>query len=156
MGNKQAKTRLCWNCEGNVLISQEVCPFCGVSVVPASLDERSSFAPSYRISGHSDSAVPDSSYAMHLDSTKGANEGPSEREDDIETTAAYHDFKQMLMAAIALLSGSIFLLFSLVLLLFSSQGTLTLQWDATLWFVYGGFALLLLFFGWRKLRNIEG
>ena len=52
-----------------------------------------------------------------------------------------------------LLPGVFFLLFSLILLLFSNHGLLTLQWKAQYWFIYAGVALPLLYFGWRSLGS---
>ncbi len=29
------KKKLCWNCEGNVSLEQEICPYCRASIVPS-------------------------------------------------------------------------------------------------------------------------
>ena len=63
---KTAKQRLCWNCEGSVAMTDETCPFCGVSVVPATLDDGSNagFIPPYQMGGV-ENRVPLSPYAAH-------------------------------------------------------------------------------------------
>ena len=57
--NKTAKKRLCWNCEGSVSLEAETCPYCGVSVIPATLENiNAGFTPSYRLGAAQDSAIP--------------------------------------------------------------------------------------------------
>lgn len=60
-------------------------------------------------------------------------------------------FKEALYPLLCLLPGAVFFLFSLVLLLFSQQGVLTLRWSAAYWYVYLGASLPLLYLGWRLL-----
>jgi hypothetical protein len=41
------KKKLCWNCEGNVSREIDNCPYCGVYLHAAELEENSSWNPSY-------------------------------------------------------------------------------------------------------------
>lgn len=34
-----SKKRMCWNCEGNIPLQEEVCPYCRASVLPIQSDE---------------------------------------------------------------------------------------------------------------------
>jgi hypothetical protein len=158
--SKVPKSRLCWNCEGSVSIAEETCPFCGVSVVPASLDGPiSNFAPPYNPHAHQDNHVPHSPYGhshSHSHTEEVAPEHHKRAAHVVEEAAPEIDeFKKVLQAVTLLLSGSVFFLFGLALVLFSTNGTFVLQWNGALWFVYTLLSLPLLFFGWRALMKLD-
>lgn len=160
------KTRMCWNCEGRVLLKEETCTYCGVSVVPASLDGSDEAIPSPFQALFSNnqteisSDIPPSPYMSSNDedepyqkhTTQGHESEDEENEDDIEPS---NGFKRGFLAILFLLGGSMLFLFGLTLALFSHKGIFTLSWDATLWFIYGGLSLPLLFLGWRLLSQLE-
>jgi hypothetical protein len=191
--NKVLKKRLCWNCEGSVAVNAETCPYCGVSVIPATLEGAEvGFTPSYNKEAASglNSQFFKSPYSSHytanavlnneeeLDEELGdefQNEVLLEKEerkktyknrtkakpieedppaDEEAVLDADQDFKETLKACVLLLSGSVLFLFGLTLAFFAQDGLLTLQWDATLWFVYVAIAMLLLFFGSRSLKKL--
>jgi hypothetical protein len=152
--NKFVKTRLCWNCEGSVAVTAETCPYCGVSVVPASLDGTpANFAPPYRI-GSNESSIPRSPYASQQEAQK-----PEEVEigqpADKSSEAPLDDFKRVFWALVLLLSGSVFFLFGLVLVLFSTDGVFTLRWDGTLWFIYSLVSIPMLLLGWKAFSKLD-
>lgn len=166
--NANPKTRMCWNCEGRISLKEEVCPYCGVSVIPASLDGSEEAMPSPYQSLFSqypsDNAapIPPSPYATPEDVHGQPHEDrrhvshPEAEEPDAEQTETSVDgFKSSFLAILFLLGGSVLFLFGLTLALFSHEGVFTLSWDATLWFVYGGLSLPLLFLGWRILSKLE-
>lgn len=155
--NKPTKKRLCWNCEGSVGIDAESCPYCGVSVVPASLDSGgtgTSFMPSYTMGSAPDNTIPRSPYSAK-ETNEEAEEAPKITSQEDESTAPLDEFQNTLMATILLLTGSVFLLFSLALVLFAHDGVLTLQWDGSLWYLYALLALPLLFLGWRYFSKLD-
>lgn len=159
---KTSKKRLCWNCEGNVSVDAETCPYCGVSVIPACLDNAASgFTPSYRHEDVNDSSIPLSPYALPVQAEQeNAQEDRSldavEAGRDAEDQKPHYDeFKRALFASALLLPGSVFFMFGLALLLFSYDGVFTLQWDGTIWFVYLILAIPLLLFGWRYLSKLD-
>lgn len=152
--SKSLRKRLCWNCEGEVVLSEEVCPFCGVSVVPACLEGPGDlFAPPYSNHFDKDLEVPKSPYDLH--GSHPAEQTAPLASNEEESEPALDDFKRGTIAIILLLSGSVFLLFSLALALFSQNGTFTLQWDGTFWYVYAIVALPLLAIGWASLMKLE-
>jgi membrane protein implicated in regulation of membrane protease activity len=51
--------------------------------------------------------------------------------------------------------GSIFFLFGVVLILFSQNGTLTLQWQGQDGIYFLLFAIPLIIFGWKFLQQLE-
>jgi hypothetical protein len=153
--NKSLKKRLCWNCEGSVSVSEETCPFCGVSVVPAFLEgTTSSFAPPYAMGSTQDSMVPRSPYDRENDPSDTVEAAAQQKEAD-EAEPAIDEFKSVMLSVTFLLSGSVFLMFGTVLALFSQDGVLKLQWDGAYWYVYLLLAVPMFFFGWRFLKKLD-
>lgn len=167
--NANLKTRMCWNCEGRVALKEETCPYCGVSVVPASLDGSEEAMPSpyqslfAQYPSENAAPIPPSPYASledmpgqpHAHCPTAAHTEPDEQEDVELPEAAVDGFKSSFLAILFLLGGSVLFLFGLTLALFSHEGVFTLSWDATLWFIYGGLSLPLLLLGWRILSKLE-
>jgi len=155
MDNLKRK-KLCWNCEGSVTFSEETCPFCGVSVVPAFLEgAEAEFAPPYKLTEEKDFGIPKSPFALD-EPDEGREIVTQAKQAAIplqETEAG--TFKQAALAAVLLSGGAVFFLFSLALGLFSHNGIFTLQWDATYWFVYTFVAVVFLFIGWRMLLQLD-
>lgn len=60
-----------------------------------------------------------------------------------------------LLPMFLLIPGVFFLLFGMIMFLFSREGVLSLSWDAHYWFIYLGGALPLLYYGWRLLQKVE-
>jgi hypothetical protein len=58
-----------------------------------------------------------------------------------------------ILPMLLLIPGTFFLLFGLVLVLFSKEGLLTLHWNARYWFVYLLLSAPLIYFGWKALRR---
>lgn len=154
---KSAKKRLCWNCEGSVSIAAETCPFCGVSVIPASLDSPvQNFAPSYRPGATQENTIPRSPYVSNEDKiTPEEKEGQRNLKELEDSEISLDNFKSSLIAVVLLLTGSVFFLFGLALVLFSHNNVLTLQWDGSFWFIYSGLSIPLLFLGWRALLKFD-
>jgi hypothetical protein len=151
--SEHPKLKLCWNCEGSVAVSEETCPYCGVSVIPASLDGSPPvFSPPYHHQLYPSQEVPRPPY-MPYEEKKVALE---ERTADPQATeGSFQEFNRGLAAVMFLLTGSVFFLFGLVLAFFSHDGHLTLRWDGTWWFAYLGISVPLLIVGWRALLKIE-
>lgn len=154
--NKVSKNRLCWNCEGSVSMAEEICPFCGVSVVPASLETpvTSNFAPPYAPHDVHSGSIPPSPYTSYeetpRDHLKEAVQSIEEQEPSLD------EFKQTVQAVTLLLGGSVFFIFGLALMLFSSpDGVFVLRWDGTLWFMYTLVSIPLLLLGWRALLRLD-
>ncbi len=148
------KKKLCWNCEGRVALADENCPYCGVYLSSSALlnnqDENATHVAPYRTS--SEKTIPASPYNLNREEQDQQDEESNEiqQEEALNSTQ-----KSSLMPFVLLLAGSVFLTFGLILLIFSNQGTLTLQWNASYWFVYLAIAGLFLITGWRSLRNLK-
>lgn len=153
--NKSPRKRLCWNCEGSVSLAEEICPFCGVSVVPAFLEGTGAdFTPPYSSNSEKGFEVPKSPYSIDQDKDMAATESAHAKEAD-DGEPAVDEFKRVVIAVSLLLTGSVFFLFGLALVLFSQNGIFTLQWNGDIWFIYTILALPLLFVGWKSLMKLE-
>ena len=135
--------KLCWNCEGEVERDAILCRFCGVNVlhvVPIEL--------------HQQPAIPLPPYAVHEESSDEENvaEADGAAQDDKEADGPP---RLSLSALLFSTLGTFFLLFALVLILFSDKGVLTLKWKASYWLVYLLAAFPLLFFGWKLAKAPE-
>lgn len=152
--------RICWNCEGNVQFSQDVCPYCQTSLDQASLDQIGHdtqpenllrYAPPYRLSDHiSNGAVLPSPFGPMEAQEPIENESEEEENDAITDEA-----KSMAITMALLMTGSILLLFSIALWLFSSNGYLVLQWNGRYWFLYLLTGVSMFYFGWRNLAYLS-
>jgi len=154
MASQLQKKKLCWNCEGTVSFHEETCPYCGVSVIPAFLEGAGAdFSPPYSKHHEQELDIPRSPYALNSNDAKNEEAGSQTEKEDAEP--ALDDFKSSMTAISLLLSGSVFLLFSLALSLFSKEGVLTLQWDGTVWYVYLLVGIPLMLLGWKSLMKID-
>jgi len=138
------KKKLCWNCEGSVAAELENCPFCGVYLSPLQSHQSSSSprAPYAMEESEEEREIPQAPYA-----------NPSHEESATLAIASPEmvDQSPLFIPLLMLLAGSVFLLFGIVLVLFSEQGVLTLQWNSTWWYAYILLALPMLAFGWKSL-----
>jgi len=181
--NHSLKKKLCWNCEGSVNLESETCPYCGVSVIPATLEgqeispmsQTTRFTPSYSKTENDlfDNFIPASPYAFQqpvrneshtksYDETeeldreiKEQNKNFTNKNHETKEIESEEGFGKTVIATTFLLSGSVFFLFGLALMLFSHDGLLVLEWDANFWFIYLAAAFPMLFFGLRALSKLE-
>ena len=147
--NKTLKKKLCWNCEGNVTLKQENCPYCGVYLSPSDGDEdENSLLPPYRLAiSEEDSSIPPASYSSSGEKQEGEEMSLSENSGEIPLS----EIKALVLPLGLLLIGITFGLFAALLVLFSKNGYLTLSWDAELWYVYLMIAIPAFILGYRFL-----
>ena len=157
--NARPKKKLCWNCEGNVSLKAENCPYCGVSVVGLSSEISSETpTPPYRlVNPAQEPAIPVSPFAdSDVDEDEDVESAPAH--DEVAAQAPLDvkddDSKKVVLVLTLLAAGSIFFIFGFALLLFSDEGYLSLHWNAAYWFVYLLLALPMLFIGFRKLNAL--
>ncbi len=144
--NKPIKTKLCWNCEGNVSRTAENCPYCAVYLNPDTddLNEEITNAP-YSAEKHTHD-IPKAPYSPSEE--EAAEEAPR---NEAVLSKSQTNFQALFLPLTLLTTGLVALFFSLMLFLFSENGKLTLQWNGDTWYFYAFLALPLLFFGWRYL-----
>ncbi len=147
-----SKSRLCWNCDGSVPAALDHCTYCGVNLKgapkPQPKPPQDALKPPYSLN-QAVSEAPQPPFALN----KGGDSQAEAAQDNggEESAAGNSAFKPL----VALLVGSVFFLFGLVLWLFSDHGTFTLQWNASYWFVYFFVGLIALALGWTSLKTVE-
>lgn len=154
--NTKTKKKLCWNCEGNVSIDNETCPYCGVSlnVSPmAGTDPNlNAFASPFKLPSDNLS-VPKAPYTA-------APEEAIEQKDDAapadEPDFALSDLHRTLLTLVSLSLGTILVVFAAILFLFSdATGTFTLHWNGSYWYLYLLVGVPLIYFGWRTMKDFH-
>lgn len=144
------KKKICWNCDGRVSVQEENCPYCGV-YISGTLDMQEKNDSQY--SEEEENAIPPPAYVPEEQKNTAQSILP-----ETDTKKIYNPTttkpKELLSLAL-LLIGSVFFLFAIILLLFSHNGTFSLHWDASLWFVYLLISIPALYFGWRYLESVQ-
>ncbi len=140
------KRKLCWNCEGNV-VNTDNCPYCGV-YLNVSPEENLSWNPNYQKTEQLED-IPSPPYQIKVelnDDSLDINE--SNDDTHLHFDSLFAQLKKDIFPILFLMAGSLFFLFGIVLILFSQNGKFTLQWEETDGFFYLSFAIPLLILGW--------
>lgn len=150
--SSKPKKKLCWNCEGNVTAKADSCPYCGVSLNVAAMQmTEDPLAPPYKMMGSvTDQSIPHAPYAKQDTSdTLGKSDLPT-------AEGETNDVRTISIALTALLFGTVFVLFGLLLFLFSdNNGIFTLRWHTHFWFIYLLLGLPLLYLGWKMSGQVQ-
>lgn len=158
----KTKKKLCWNCEGEVLLNAEQCPFCGVSMEAVSMQENKSkdaLAPPYKLVNASSDKIPASPYKKAQPTQDKAKkeppkEEPKEHGEEAATEHGHGDPRHVVLSLAFMLSGAAFAIFGIVLWLFGDHnGHLTLRWNAHYWYVYLLVSLPLLYLGCKATQK---
>ena len=156
--NTNPKKKMCWNCEGNVAIDNEACPYCGVSfnVSPmAGTDPNlTAFASPFKPTTTAALSVPKAPYTSPAEEVKEPQESPPPFTEEPEF--ALSDLHRTLLTLISLSLGSLLLIFSAILFLFSdANGVFTLHWNGSYWYLYLLIAIPLIYFGWKTMKDFH-
>lgn len=136
------KSKMCWSCEGNVPLTAQSCPFCGVTLDNPT--PRADYKPPYRLAKHEETE------AIPVAPMLKTEEVPENEEDGL-----VNQTRKVMISLACLSVGVIFFIFGAVLGLFSgADGVLKLQWDAHYWYLYLALGLPLVIIGWRTLGSI--
>lgn len=161
------KQKICPSCEARVSLEAEVCPFCAYEInshvakpqnqlfQSQSLEDSlaSLYKPPYQGKRlpTPEEASPEPRRPMKQKNVEAALYGQSAEEEIAETK----EKKSSLIPTMLLIAASNLFLIGLMLLFFSTSGSLQLEFDATNWFYYCVAALPLFYFGWKKLQEID-
>ena len=153
------KKKLCWNCEGNVAKEIDNCPYCGVYLHAPDTEDDSIWNPAYRPSSENEE-VPSPLYQIQSEIPQEFEEQGKvvTASDQSESMSWHHLFLQLkrdVFPILFLMMGSVFFLFGVVLLLFSQNGTFTLQWQESDGLTFLLFAIPLTGMGWLYLQRLE-
>lgn len=129
--------KLCWNCDGNVELDTQRCPYCAADL-------------------ESPVAVADENVEPELTPPYPAQEQMSSPAEATQAGGLQElSPGDMVWPLAMILSGAVFLLFGLALFLHSGQEYMTLQWSSDAWPMYLIPALPLLYFGWKRLPKYQ-
>lgn len=156
------KKKLCWNCEGNIAKQIDNCPYCGVYLHADELEENSDWNPSYRPSSKTEE-IPSPIYQIQQetdvnDSEEAIEASPKDLKEASNPFSWNHlstELTKDVFPILFLMMGSICFLFGVVLMLFSQNGALVLQWQEShaLYFLF--FSVPLVGFGWWFLQKLD-
>lgn len=152
------KRKLCWNCEGNIAKEINNCPYCGVYLNPPEAEDDTTWNPSYNRPAKKTEEVLSPLYQIQPQSVQEPEEQDESSETADSQTNTFHilfeHLKRDIFPILFLMMGSVFFLFGIVLLLFSQNGTLILQWKESHGFFFLLFAFPLIGFGWMFLQQL--
>lgn len=159
----------CWNCEESVHPHAIICPYCRADLAnpKVSAESKETQATPYRFAAKpvGDQAIPTPLYSPAKESNQpGGSESvkvpPTRTVKKNPAPAASAEeaglLKETLTPMIGLLAGVVFLLFGLILLIYSSEAVFTLHWKTSYWPLFLIASLPLLWFGWRSLQTLDG
>lgn len=155
------KKKLCWNCDGNVPLKAEHCPYCSVYIeqtndIEEDEDREEAQAPPYATRSslrQTNNAAPAPPFALPK---KDKAHHPSKSKPTQQKEPPANNPTSRIVTILALLAfGSIFALFGLVLFLFSENGVFILRWNGDHWPVYLIVGPVFLIFGWRLLNKLD-
>ena len=140
----EPKKKLCWNCEGSVAKHLETCPYCGVYLSPSQQDPEEMPTPPYPVASDKGEAIPKPPY-----------QSETLPNGSLELRANAPSENSIAQPLFLLLPGTTFLLFGLILWLFSEDGRFTLSWNQDWGPVFFLTSLPLLGWGSRTLRGLQ-
>ncbi|MFA6119503.1 MAG: hypothetical protein WCT85_00315 [Parachlamydiales bacterium] len=150
------RTKLCPNCDGRVELDANICPFCGNSILERNDTKNQKAAADNKTSSYEDtlsSLYPPPYKPKSMEAV--ANFSEDQESSDEEETEKTANVKSALIPTILFWIGINILTFSLILLFFSHDGILQLEWNAKFWFFYAIMALPLLYFGFKGLKEVD-
>jgi len=160
------KMKMCPFCDGRIEIDAVSCTFCGRNITSyyhqhqAEMTEPSSsnFSNSYSKNDSLSSLYPPpyrpkiQEEHLHEEEEEEFTEEVEEHESDEVAKAE----SQTLFSTILLLSvGVQVFLFGLLLLLFSTEGRVILEWNAKRWFLYMLLSAPMIYFGYKKITRLK-
>lgn len=150
------RQKLCWNCDADVSVDATYCPFCGTDLmataVESSFEEDSLDRDVSNSVEESIAALYKPPYTSRQPGGQGRAKPRAAKQSDF-----YEDDKKAQRrlgggwALIFLSLGCYLLAFGLLLLFLGTNGTLTLEWNSRVWFIYCVIAFPLIVVGGRLL-----
>lgn len=149
------KKKLCWNCEGSVSREVDNCPYCGVYVYSGEQEDYSNWNAGYHSEDSRAGEIPDPIYRVPKEHGIENNEDEviSSEASSFSSSDILTHLKKEVFPILFLMTGSVFFLFGVVLLLFSQNGTLVLQWQSQNGYYFFLLAFPLVAFGWKFLQQ---
>lgn len=179
------RTKVCWSCEADVSYEATYCPFCGTDLLTSTIeskeeqpkqDERfatqslqeslaSLYKPPYSVRNRQGLGVPDEREESSFKQVVPPKEDPihsynaPEHQEPLPSESKVKDKMEERGAVLPLLLLSIGLnlvVLGMLILFFSKEGTVCLEWSARYWFFYLLVGLPMSYIGTRLLRQFGG
>jgi RNA polymerase subunit RPABC4/transcription elongation factor Spt4 len=132
------KSKICWNCDGTLGLEEDLCPFCGTQQDQLQAERT------------------DRVVALPVESLQEAvNKVTPPATEKIALLDRLSEKELLLLTLVSTMLGGTLLFFTLALLLFSTNGKLTLIWDASLWPFLGFLSIALLYLSYKTQTKIK-
>jgi len=152
---KNAKKKLCWNCEGAVSVNADACPYCGVAALSDTIlafHEQQKTEQQKGSQQASFSEIPPPLFSKEEEENVEVIASSTVKEFDDKS---YDETKHVVFSLLFLLGAMVLLLFGVLLVLFSQQGLLTLSWNGDYWFMYVFLSIPLFALGVNSLTKVR-
>jgi len=148
------RQKLCYNCEGEIDLDVIFCPYCGSDLLEEKGQQRveRSEGVQQKESDHQlypPPYSPQKTFTLEEEMEAPADE--SEKETEPLTKSPRHSFWPTVLLTLGIQS----LIIGILLFVFSENGAVHLRFDAKTWLFYLLFSMPLLYFGWKKLSELE-
>ncbi len=145
------RQKLCYSCEGEVDLDVIVCPFCAADLREEKPEQNFPRVQQTFKNMDTEAALYPPPYAPRVRLEEAAPVAPEpaiqqEEESQEESRGSYGPI-------ILLTLGAQLFLLGVFMLLFSTNGTFVLKWDARFWYFYLLTSIPLLIFGFRSLKK---
>lgn len=132
------KSKICWNCDGTLGLEEDLCPFCGTPQDQFQSDRT------------------DRVVALPVESLQEAvNKVSLPVQEKTPFLDRLSEKELLLLTLVSTMVGGTLLFFTLALLLFSTNGKLTLVWDAGLWPFLGFLTVALLYLSYKTQSKLK-
>lgn len=138
IGNK-----LCWNCDGDIPLQSARCPYCGVQIQAEAKEEME------------EPKLPDSVRNREPFALVSPAPRESEAPQPPKRVAVDTERSETLRPLLLILPGIVFLIFGIVLQVFSDGEYFTLRWKASFAWWFLAAAAPLLYYGWRAVDGMR-
>lgn len=162
------REKLCIYCEGRIPLQATICPFCASDQNKTAVNNSfqtplfqhqtleeslsSLYNPPYQ--GRRSQFAKQTVQEEAKESDPVYNPRPFQEQMEAEIPQEVVTKNSSFWPSLLLTAGANFLLLGLMLVIFSKNGILRLEWDARYWFYYCLFGLPFLYFGYRSLSKL--
>jgi hypothetical protein len=145
------RQKMCYNCEGEVDLDVIVCPFCAADLRAEKPEQQK---PAFNASASLKNLNTQQSLYPSSQSQKlpVQEEAVMEEENVVESLPEEGE-KNIYIPTVLMTLGAQLLVFGLLMLIFSHEGSLILKWDARFWFLYIFASIPFLIFGYKALSK---
>lgn len=143
--NSDGRRKLCWECGGEVPVEVEQCPFCGATFEVKS-EPFYSASSEEEVDSFSTSEPPSPLY-QPIDSDAPLSE-------ESEPSVKDQESRHQLICLCLLIPGFALLMFGIIMFFFSTEGYLTLKWDASWGMFIFALSALFIYFGARAYKKL--